>query len=149
VREGLYAVTKYEPKMDKIMRMHSVTSTIENGFVYLPEKVACLEVYLHELITFPRAKYDDQADSTSQALDWYKGPGRQRYLGLIEFYKQEAARLGYPDPSESCSPSPFREAARLGYPAPSNPPPHHHFVITSRRPTGVLCGEKDSDDPKP
>jgi phage terminase large subunit-like protein len=58
--------------MDKIMRMHSVTSTIENGFVHLPEKAAWLGEYLHELATFPKGKYDDQADSTSQALDWFK-----------------------------------------------------------------------------
>lgn len=38
LREGLHAVTRYEPKMDKVMRLHSVTSTIENGFVYLPDK---------------------------------------------------------------------------------------------------------------
>ena len=30
IREGVHGVTRYEPTMDKIMRMHSVTSTIEN-----------------------------------------------------------------------------------------------------------------------
>ncbi|MBZ5501504.1 MAG: phage terminase large subunit, partial [Acidobacteriia bacterium] len=56
----------------KIMRMHSVTSTIENGFVVLPDKAPWLGEYLHELASFPKGKYDDQADSTSQALDWFK-----------------------------------------------------------------------------
>jgi len=51
------------------MRMRSVTAMIENGFVHLPEKAAWLGEYLHELTNFPNAKYDDQADSTSQALD--------------------------------------------------------------------------------
>ena len=68
IREGLHAVTPYEPKMKKIMRMHSVTSTMENGFVYLPEKAHWLADYLHELTTFPKGKFDDQCDSTSQAL---------------------------------------------------------------------------------
>ena len=63
---------RYEPKMEKIMRMHSVTSTIENGFVYLPEKADWLADYLHELTTFPNGKFDDQCDSTSQALHWVK-----------------------------------------------------------------------------
>jgi predicted phage terminase large subunit-like protein len=36
--EGLHGVTRYEPKMHKVMRLHSVTSMIENGFVYVPEK---------------------------------------------------------------------------------------------------------------
>ncbi|MGA8182379.1 MAG: phage terminase large subunit [Terriglobia bacterium] len=40
VSEGMYAIKKYEQTMDKVMRVHSVTSTIENGFVYIPEKAA-------------------------------------------------------------------------------------------------------------
>ena len=70
--EGMHAIQKYEPSMDKTMRMHSVTSMIENGFVHLPDKAAWLPEYLHEVTSFPGGKYDDQADSTSQALDWFK-----------------------------------------------------------------------------
>ena len=76
VGEGMHAIQSYEPTMDKIMRMHSVTSTIENGFVYLPDKACWLAEYIHELTVFPKGKNDDQADSTSQALDWFK----QRYV---------------------------------------------------------------------
>ncbi len=72
ISEGMHAVKKYVPDGDKIMRMHSVTSTIENGFVVLPDKAPWLGEYLHELASFPKGKYDDQADSTSQALDWFK-----------------------------------------------------------------------------
>jgi len=36
VGEGVHGVTRYEPELDKIMRMYSVTSTIENGVVFLP-----------------------------------------------------------------------------------------------------------------
>lgn len=32
VSEGVHEIKKYEPTMDKVMRMHSVTSTIENRF---------------------------------------------------------------------------------------------------------------------
>ena len=74
----MHAIKKYEPTMDKIMRMHSVTSTIENGFVHLPDKAAWLAEYLHELTTFPKGKNDDQADSTSQALDWFKNKQRRK-----------------------------------------------------------------------
>jgi len=77
VHEGVYGAQSYKPTMDKIMRLHSVSSTIENGFVHLPEKAEWLAAYLHELVTFPKGKYDDQADSTSQALDWAK----QRVFG--------------------------------------------------------------------
>jgi predicted phage terminase large subunit-like protein len=48
-RDGVYAATRYDPgTMDKIMRLNSVTSTIENGFVYLPERAEWLACYLQE-----------------------------------------------------------------------------------------------------
>lgn len=72
VSEGMYAIKKYQPTMDKTTRMNTVTTTIENGFVYLPDNAVWLAEYLHELASFPKGKYDDQADSTSQALDWLK-----------------------------------------------------------------------------
>ena len=73
IRDGVYGVTRYDPgALEKTMRLHSVTSTIENGFVYLPTEAEWLPTYLQELTTFPNAKHDDQADSTSQALDWAK-----------------------------------------------------------------------------
>ena len=70
--EGLHAVTSFSPAGDKVMRMHAQTATIENGFVHLPSEASWLADYLHEITTFPNAKYDDQADSTSQALAWIK-----------------------------------------------------------------------------
>jgi len=72
LHEGLHAVTRYEPKDEKTMRLHSVTSTIENGFVHLPDQAEWLAEYVHEMISFPKGKFDDQCDSTSQALDWFK-----------------------------------------------------------------------------
>ena len=97
VREGVSHVTRYEPTMDKVMRMHSVTSTIDNGFVYLPTDAEWLPTYLHELIGFPMGKHDDQVDSTSQALDWAKQyPSR---LPLEEFHHRQLLRwkLGLAD----------------------------------------------------
>jgi predicted phage terminase large subunit-like protein len=91
-RDGVYAATRYDPgTMDKIMRLNSVTSTIENGFVYLPESADWLATYLHELTTFPSGKHDDQTDSTSQALDWAKNQHHQ--YGLLEYWRQEAEKL--------------------------------------------------------
>jgi predicted phage terminase large subunit-like protein len=93
VNDGVHAIKKYEPTMDKTMRLHSVTSTIENGFAHLPDKAAWLGEYLHELTSFPKGKYDDQADSTSQALDWFKQQCMTPVYGLLDYYKQEAERL--------------------------------------------------------
>jgi predicted phage terminase large subunit-like protein len=60
IEQGLYAVTRYQPQSDKIMRMHAQTAMIENGFVHLPKEAAWLAEYLHELTVFPKGKHDDQ-----------------------------------------------------------------------------------------
>lgn len=93
VSEGMHWIKKYEPTMDKIMRMHSVTSTIENGFVHIPDKAAWLGEFLHELAGFPKGKYDDQVDSTPQALDWFKQKCMNSVYGLFEYYRQEAEKI--------------------------------------------------------
>ena len=93
VNEGMHSIKRYEPTMDKIMRMHSVTSTIENGFVHIPDKAAWLGEYLHELTTFPLGKYDDQADSTSQALDWFKNSSTRDVYGLIDYWKKQPQKI--------------------------------------------------------
>ena len=89
----MHAIKKYEPTPDKITRMNTVTSMMENGFVHLPEKAAWLGEYLRELTNFPKSKHDDQADSTSQGLDWFKQHCMTPVYGLFEYYKQEAEKI--------------------------------------------------------
>lgn len=91
IADGVSTATKYEPKMEKIMRMHSNTSMLENGLVHIPAEAHWLAEYLHEMEVFPKGRYDDQVDSTSQALDWYKN-GQDDGLGWIAYY---AAENGY------------------------------------------------------
>jgi predicted phage terminase large subunit-like protein len=69
--QGQYRVKPYvsPPQNDKIMRLYSQTTKFESGSVLLPNKASWLKDYLHELTTFPGTKYDDQVDSTTQALD--------------------------------------------------------------------------------
>jgi len=90
--DGVHAATRYEPQMEKIMRMHSVSSTVENGFVHVPTEADWLPEYLHELSIFPNGKYDDQVDSTSQALDWLK-QGMDCY-GVLDWHRKEAVKAG-------------------------------------------------------
>ena len=67
--------------------MNNVTGTIENGFVYLPDKAPWLQDFLHEISVFPKGKYDDQADSLSQALDWCTNI-YSRKIGILEYHKR-------------------------------------------------------------
>ena len=109
--ERMLAIKKYEPEGNKIMRMHSVTNMIESGVVYLPEKAEWLGEYLHELTSFPKGKYDDQADSTSQALDWYKDESMNSEYGLLEFYNRQNENRKAGRPSVFDSPLTSRGAA--------------------------------------
>lgn len=72
--EGIYGVRPYVPPpgSDKILRLYAQTAEFESGRVLLPSSAPWLEEYIHELTTFPGSKYDDQVDSTTQALDHLK-----------------------------------------------------------------------------
>lgn len=87
--DGMYAVTKYQPDgtMNKQMRLHAQTGVIENGLVHLPAAAEWLDLYLHEVTTFPNGKHDDQVDSTAQALHWLK-TGRKPTPGIIIYYQR-------------------------------------------------------------
>src|SRR2546423_218655 len=69
--DGVHAVTAYQPPTgtDKIMRLHAQTALFENGRVLLPSRAPWLADYGTELTSFPGSRYDDQVDSTTQALD--------------------------------------------------------------------------------
>jgi len=115
IREGLHAVTRYEPKMDKIMRLHSVTSTIENGYIHLPEKAEWLGEYLHEMTSFPKGKFDDQCDSTSQALDWIKtGCPYDGFLKWLENAAGKANGSSGAAPRETCPAGKSKAISHIG-----------------------------------
>lgn len=88
---GHYSVRTVKPEGDKVMRLYAQAAVIENGFVYVPREAHWLEEYLHELTTFPNSKHSDQVDSTSQALGWINGVGRQP--GILQFYRNEVERM--------------------------------------------------------
>lgn len=89
---GVYAATAYQSKFDKVLRLGAQTGVIENGFVYIPQDAHWLGEYLHELTTFPNGKFDDQVDSTSQALEWLKQ--RTPGWGILQYYADLVASAG-------------------------------------------------------
>jgi predicted phage terminase large subunit-like protein len=72
--EGLMGVIAYGPPAgtDKLMRLHAQTALFENGNVLLPRQKHWLQDYINEITGFPGTKFDDQVDSTTQALDYIK-----------------------------------------------------------------------------
>jgi len=120
INDGNYVVKRYEPTMDKVMRLHSVTNLIENGFVHLPEKADWLVEFIHELTCFPKGKFDDQTDSTSQALDWLKQHYMGDELGFIKYLRQEAEKLGASLRSSAVEVKPAPTSRPLGHMIPSS-----------------------------
>jgi predicted phage terminase large subunit-like protein len=72
--DGVLGLKPYEPATngDKVMRLYAQTAEFEGGFVRLPKSASWLDDFLRELLTFPGSKYDDQVDSTTQALEFFK-----------------------------------------------------------------------------
>jgi predicted phage terminase large subunit-like protein len=89
VYEGLSIVNAITSIGDKVMRLHAQTAVMENGFVYLPTTAPWLADYLHELTTFPKSTYDDQVDSTAQALAWIRQGETTVEPGLLTYYRLE------------------------------------------------------------
>jgi predicted phage terminase large subunit-like protein len=80
--ERRFKLIPYEPPTgtDKIMRLVAQTDLFENGQVFLPQQAPWLNDYRHELTTFPGARYDDQVDSTTQALSHLRVNGNKRMI---------------------------------------------------------------------
>jgi len=82
-----YKGTPIVPIADKVSRFNGVTPMIEQGRVYLPERAPWEEAYLRELCAFPKGRFDDQVDATSQLLGWIREHGSPG--GIFEYYRQE------------------------------------------------------------
>ena len=66
----MYGVKPFTPLpgSDKTVRLYAQTAEFESGRVLLPRAALWLDEYVRELTAFPGTKYDDQVDSTTQAL---------------------------------------------------------------------------------
>lgn len=56
------------PEGDKVTRFAAQASRIEAGDVILPRNAPWLAEFMTEILGFPNAKYDDQADALAQLL---------------------------------------------------------------------------------
>jgi predicted phage terminase large subunit-like protein len=93
LRGSILGVVPYEPPPgnDKTLRVYAQTIRFAQGSVFLPVQAPWLDEYLRELLTFPGSKYDDQVDSTTQALDFLGSSGR----ALITWAKLGAMETGH------------------------------------------------------
>jgi len=93
IEELTAAVEREARKRPEVQRLMMHPGVGPLTALALPDKASWLAGYLHELTTFPKGKYDDQADSISQALDWFKNHSTRKELGLVEYLKKEGERM--------------------------------------------------------
>jgi predicted phage terminase large subunit-like protein len=91
-RDGFYNIKPIKVLKEKAMRMRAQTALIENGRVVLPKEAPWLAAYETELMLFPHAAHDDQADSTAQALAYWQEQLQEP--NLLVFMRMEMERLG-------------------------------------------------------
>lgn len=143
IRDGVHAVKRCAPTKDKRLRMYEVTDMIENGFVYLPDAAHWRNEYLHELVTFPESKHDDQVDSTSQALQWFKQ--RPTSLGWFEEMGKRAMAEAEAEKSATFE-RPITRGELLGRGAPSATAQNRR---EGKKVDGKAGNEKEPDAPGP
>jgi predicted phage terminase large subunit-like protein len=80
-RDTLLPVIPVKVDNDKEARVNAISPLIEAGKIYLPESTNWLHDYIEELTSFPSGEYDDQVDSTSQALNWLSKNSNVFYIG--------------------------------------------------------------------
>jgi predicted phage terminase large subunit-like protein len=77
------AIIAIEPEGGKESRAAAISSTVEAGYVYLPDGAEWLDDFVHELSVFPNGAKDDQVDSLSQALiDMQAGSDRIMFQSM-------------------------------------------------------------------
>jgi len=74
-RETRLPVKKIKVDRDKYSRLVAITPLIEAGKIVLPENAPWLEQYINEFEEFPNGEFDDQVDSTTQAINANKTSG--------------------------------------------------------------------------
>lgn len=70
-----------QPVQSKDVRFNAACAPVEAGRLVLPREAIWLQDFKHELMGFPRAKFDDQVDSFSQFVNWASGKGFRRLSG--------------------------------------------------------------------
>ena len=79
------------PEGDKYSRMAGVSGQIEGGQLLLPENAPWLGEFLTELLGFPNARHDDQADALTQLMSWvmiFEPAETQSVAGPILFWEE-------------------------------------------------------------
>jgi predicted phage terminase large subunit-like protein len=65
-------IRKENKLKDKEVAAIEISGSFESGNVFIRQDAHWMDTYISELVTFPNSQYNDQMDSTSQALKWLR-----------------------------------------------------------------------------
>lgn len=81
MRPGDFTLHLLDPKKDgggdKVARMYAAQPTFAARLVHAPD-TSFADMVINEVASFPKAKHDDLADTTSQAINWFRKRGFAR-----------------------------------------------------------------------
>ena len=98
--------TRYQPTIEKIMRLHAQTAMIENGFVHIPETAPWLDEYLHEITIFPRENTTIRSTPLLSSWTGSKCPCRAGASSRPPAgARKRSSRAGNRNPPKPCGPS--------------------------------------------
>lgn len=93
LRDEITGLVLVDPEGGKEARANAVSPLFEAGNVWLPEDELMepwVDGYIAELCAFPRGRFDDQVDMTSQALIRLKASALSRFLAAMAAAKDMA-----------------------------------------------------------
>lgn len=85
LKHEITGIVPIKPDVSKEARLSAVSAQFEAGNVYFPDQstASWVDDCIDELITFPNAPHDDQADATSQALEYLRSNGGAGLLYVV------------------------------------------------------------------
>ena len=89
LRRLLIPVIAVAADIDRYRRVSAVTGIMESGVCYFPESAPWFNDFLDEHIAFPNGEHDDQVDTTSIALAYFKASMAGGSGGKINSEKKE------------------------------------------------------------
>ena len=72
LKKHISGIKPITPKESKIARAEAIGTYIESGNVYIPEQANYVNDLEFEIVNFPAVEHDDQIDSMTQALNYFR-----------------------------------------------------------------------------
>lgn len=96
---GVPRPIRCRPEGDKVTRFAAQASRIQAGELVLPQAAPWMASYISELVGFPTARFDDQADATAQLLA-HPPHAQASNLAGPEIIEVDVSRRSYDLPSD-------------------------------------------------